>query len=109
MMNESLGQMTRKELNHYIQTKREKMRRAEMMGIENEYRVLERQVLIAECYLIDLSLIEKGKIYKVISQEDHYFKVEYVKGIFAWGFFVNGDEKETGIPVSLLQLPKKVG
>ncbi len=108
-MNESLGQMTRKELNHYIQTKREKMRRAEMMGIENEYRVLERQVLIAECYLIDLSLIEKGKIYKVISQEDHYFKVEYVKGIFAWGFFVNGDEKETGIPVSLLQLPKKVG
>ena len=109
MMNESLGQMTRKELNHYIQTKREKMRRAEMMGIENEYRVLERQVLIAECYLIYLSLIEKGKIYKVISQEDHYFKVEYVKGIFAWGFFVNGDEKETGIPVSLLQLPKKVG
>ena len=109
MMNESLGQMTRKELNHYIQTKREKMRRAEMMGIENEYRVLERQVLIAECYLIDLSLIEKGKIYKVISQEDHYFKVEYVKGIFAWGFFVNGDEKETGIPVRLLQLPKKVG
>lgn len=108
-MNESLGQMTRKELNHYIQTKREKMRRAEMMGVENEYRVLERQVIIAECYLIDLSLIEKGKIYKVISQEDHYFKVEYVKGIFAWGFFVNGDEKETGIPVSMLQLPKKVG
>ena len=108
-MNESLGQMTRKELNHYIQTKREKMRRAEMMGVENEYRVLERQVIIAECYLIDLSLIEKGKIYKVISQENHYFKVEYVKGIFAWGFFVNGDEKETGIPVSMLQLPKKVG
>lgn len=85
------------------------MRRAEMMGVENEYRVLERQVIIAECYLIDLSLIEKGKIYKVISQENHYFKVEYVKGIFAWGFFVNGDEKETGIPVSMLQLPKKVG
>lgn len=107
-MDESLSKMTRKELNHYIQTKREAMRRAEMMGVENEYRVLERQVLIAECYLIDLSLVEQGKIYKVISQEDHYFKVEYIKGIFAWGFFVNGDEKESAIPVSMLQLPKQV-
>ena len=84
------------------------MRRSEMMGVENEYRVLERQVLIAECYLIDLSQIENGKIYKVISQEEHYFKVEYMKGIFVWGFFVNGDEKESAIPVSMLQLPKKV-
>ena len=107
-MDESLSTMTRKELNHYSQTKREAMRRAEMMGVENEYRVLERQVLIAECYLIDLSLIEIGKIYKIISQEDHYFKVEYIKGIFAWGFFVNGDEKESAIPVSMLQLPKQV-
>lgn len=79
-----------------------------MMGVENEYRVLERQVIIAECYLIDLSQIENGKIYKVISQEDHYFKVEYMKGIFVWGFFVNGDEKESAIPVSMLQLPKQV-
>lgn len=107
-MDESVSKMTRKELNYYIQKKREAMRRAEMMGVENEYRVLERQVLIAECYLIDLSQIENGKIYKLISQEDHYFKVEYMKGIFVWGFFVNGDEKESAIPVSMLQLPKKV-
>lgn len=107
-MDKNVSKMTRKELNHYIQIKREAMRRAEMMGVENEYRVLERQVLIAECYLIDLSQIENGKIYKVISQEEHYFKVEYMKGIFVWGFFVNGDEKESAIPVSMLQLPKKV-
>lgn len=107
-MDESLSKMTRKELEYYIQMKREAMRRAEMMGVENEYRVLERQVIIAECYTIDLSRIEKGKIYKIISQEENYFKVENIKGIFAWGFFVNGNEKETGIPVSMLQLPKQV-
>ena len=106
-MMKPLNTMTRRELEAYIAEKREAMRKAEMMGVENEYRVLERQVLIAESYFIDLSLIEPGKIYKVISNENHYFKVEYIKGIFAWGFFVGGEERETGIPVSMLQLNKK--
>lgn len=102
-----LGSMTRREIDAYIGTKREAMRKAEMMGVENEYRVNERQVLIAESYLIDLSQIEKGKIYKIVSNEDHYFKVEYIKGVFAWGFFIGGNERETGIPVSMLQLKRK--
>ncbi|MXQ51888.1 DUF1811 family protein [Salinicoccus hispanicus] len=102
-----LNTMTRRELEAYIGEKREAMRKAEMMGVENEYRVFERQVLIAESYFVDLSLIEPGKIYKIISNEDHYFKVEYIKGILAWGFFVGGEEKETGIPVSMLQLSKR--
>ena len=99
--------MTRREIEAYIAEKREAMRKAEMLGVENEYRVNERQVLIAESYLIDLSQIEKGKIYKLVSNEDHYFKVEYLKGVFAWGFFIGGNEKETGIPVSMLQLKRK--
>lgn len=103
----SLNMMTRREIESYIGNKREKMRKAEMMGIENEYRVLERQVLIAESYLIDLSQIEEGKVYKVIGQEEHYFKVEHLKGIFAWGFFIGGTDSETGIPVSMLQLDRK--
>lgn len=103
----TFNKMTRREIEAYIVDKREKMRKAEMMGIENEYRVNERQVLIAESYLVDLSLIEPGKIYKIISNEDFYFKVEYIKGVFVWGFYLSGNEKETGIPVSLLQLSKK--
>lgn len=102
-----LGRMTRREIDAYIAEKREAMRKAEMLGVENEYRVNERQVLIAESYMIDLSQIEKGKIYKLVSNEDHYFKVEYLKGVFAWGFFIGGTEKETGIPVSMLQLKRK--
>ena len=101
-----LGSMTRREIEAYIAEKREAMRKAEMLGVENEYRGNERQVLIAESYLIDLSQIEKGKIYKLVSNEDHYFKVEYIKGVFAWGFFIGGNERETGIPVSMLQLKR---
>ena len=103
----SFGQMTRVEIERYIAETREKMRKSERMGIENEYRVLERQALIAECYLVDLSQIEKGKIYKVISNEDLYFKVDYLKGVFAWGFFIGGDHHEEAIPVSMLQLNKR--
>lgn len=96
--------MTRIEIENYIRDTREKMRKAEMMGIENEYRVLERQVTIAECHLIDISKIEIGKVYPIHSVDKHYFKVDYIKGIFAWGFFLGTDEKETGIPISLLKL-----
>lgn len=96
--------MTRFEIETYIETLTEKMQKAEMMGIENEYRVIERQIIIAECYLVDLSEIEKGKIYPLKDDPNHYFKVDYLKGLFAWGFFIGGDEAETGIPVSLLKI-----
>lgn len=103
----SFGQMTRREIEDYIAQTREKMRKAEMLGIENEYRVLERQALIAECYLVDLSQFEPGKVYKVISNEDLYFKVDYLKGVFAWGFFIGGNLEEEAIPVSMLQVDKR--
>ncbi|MFC3901261.1 YfhH family protein [Aliicoccus persicus] len=100
----NLSTMTRYEIETYIETLTEKLHKAEMMGIENEYRVIERQILIAECYLVDLSKIEKGKIYPLKDSPKHYFKVDYLKGIFAWGFFIGGEESESAIPVSLLKL-----
>lgn len=96
--------MTRFEIETYIETLTEKMQKAEMMGIENEYRVIERQIIIAECYMVDMTKIVKGKIYPLKDDPNQYFKVDYFKGIFAWGFFIGGDESETGIPVSLLKI-----
>lgn len=98
--------MTRSEIEAEINVLREKMRKAEMMGVENEYRVIERQIIIAECHLVDISKIEKGKIYPLKDDNSHYFKVDYLKGLFAWGFFIGGNEAETGIPVSLLKIGK---
>ena len=80
------------------------MRKSEMMGILNEYEVYKRKALIAESYLVDTSKIEIGKVYGLVGDTPSYFKVERIKGVFAWGFRLKGSKIEEGIPVSLLQL-----
>ncbi|WP_390538269.1 YfhH family protein, partial [Staphylococcus pseudintermedius] len=87
-----------------IQTSKEKMRKAEMNGIMNEYDVYANKVVIAESYLIDTNEIELGKIYRLKDGTGNYFKVERLKGVFAWGYRINGAEAEEGLPISLLQI-----
>ncbi|TDM00760.1 YfhH family protein [Macrococcus carouselicus] len=105
-MNEEkkLVEMSPAELRTAIAAYREKARKAEMMGIINEYDVYQRKALIAESYLVDASEIVIGKVYRLIGSEASYFKVERIKGVFAWGFRLQGDASEEGIPLSLLQL-----
>ena len=97
-------EMTEYELNTVIADYREKMRKAEAIGILNEYEVYKRKALIAEAYLVDTSKIETGKVYGLIGETRSYFKVERINGVFAWGFRLKGSKIEEGIPVSLLQL-----
>lgn len=73
-------------------------------GILNEYDVYQSKVIVAESYLVDRKKIEIGKIYKLTDGSNQYFKVERLKGIFAWGFRFNSDEPEEGLPIALLQL-----
>lgn len=61
------------------------MRKAEMNGIMNEYDVYQSKVIIAESYLVDRNKVEIGKIYKLNDGSEQYFKVERLKGVFAWG------------------------
>ncbi|EKH7733302.1 YfhH family protein [Staphylococcus pseudintermedius] len=104
MIEKRLSDMDRQEILHVIQTSKEKMRKAEMNGIMNEYDVYANKVVIAESYLIDTNEIELGKIYRLKDGTGNYFKVERLKGIFAWGYRINGAEAEEGLPISLLQI-----
>lgn len=104
MEQKKLSEMSEQELRHEIQTYKEKMRKAEMNGILNEYDVYQSKVIVAESYIVDRSKIELGKIYKLADGTDDYFKVERLKGIFAWGFRVNSTQPEEGLPVALLKL-----
>ena len=104
MIEKQLSDMDRQEILHVIQTSKEKMRKAEMNGIMNEYDVYANKVVIAESYLIDTNEIELGKIYRLKDGTGNYFKVERLKGVFAWGYRINGAEAEEGLPISLLQI-----
>lgn len=104
MEQKKLSEMSEQELRHEIQTYKEKMRKAEMNGILNEYDVYQSKVIVAESYLVDLNQIELGRIYQLNDGSDQYFKVERLKGIFAWGFRIKSSEPEEGLPIALLKL-----
>ena len=104
MDEKKLIEMTPHELQQITADYREKARKAEMLGVVNEYEVWMRKALIAESYLVDVTKVQPGKVYALIGNERAYFKVDRVKGVFAWGFRLGGSVKEEGIPLALLQL-----
>lgn len=104
MEQKKLSEMSEQELRHEIQTYKEKMRKAEMNGILNEYDVYQSKVIVAESYLVDRNQIELGRIYQLNDGSDQYFKVERLKGIFAWGLRIKSSEPEEGLPIALLKL-----
>ncbi|MCI2915049.1 YfhH family protein [Staphylococcus hominis] len=104
MSDKRLSEMSEQELRHEIQLCKEKMRKAEMNGIMNEYDVYESKVIVAESYLVDRSKINIGRMYKLNDGSEQYFKVERLKGIFAWGYRINSTNPEEGLPIALLKI-----
>ena len=104
MSDKRLSAMSEQELRHEIQLCKEKMRKAEMNGIMNEYDVYESKVIVAESYLVDRSKINIGRMYKLNDGSEQYFKVERLKGVFAWGYRINSTNPEEGLPIALLKI-----
>ena len=104
MSDKRLSEMSEQELRHEIQLCKEKMRKAEMNGIMNEYDVYESKVIVGESYLVDRSKINIGRMYKLNDGSEQYFKVERLKGVFAWGYSINSTNPEEGLPIALLKI-----
>ena len=100
--------MTEQELRNEIARLREKARKAEQLGIVNEYAVYERKATMAAAYLVDLNTIIPGEMYRIDGTPGVFFQVDRLKGRFAWGHRLGSDRYEEALPVSLL-LPVKVG
>jgi hypothetical protein len=95
--------MTEHELKQEIAQLLEKGRKAEQMGMVSEYAVLERKAAMARAYLLDPTAFKPGEIYELEGDPGEYFKIDYMNGVFAWGYRLKGDGKEEALPISMLK------
>lgn len=99
----SYEMMTEHELRTEIANLREKARKAESLGIINEYAVHQRKMVIAQSFLIDPETIIPGELYHIEGDAGVYFKVDYLKGRFAWGYRLGGNLAEEALPIAMLK------
>ncbi|NNV06669.1 YfhH family protein [Geobacillus sp. C56-T2] len=99
------SEMTKEELQQEIAVLAEKARKAEQMGMVNEYAVYERKIAMARAYMLNPADFRPGEIYEIEGAPGEYFKVRYLKGVFAWGWRLKGTGEEEALPISLLRRP----
>lgn len=95
--------MTEYELRQEISLLTEKARKAEQLGIVNEYAVLERKIVMAKAYLLNPKDFIPGELYEIDGDPGSYFKIDYINGVFAWGYRLAGQKEEEALPISVLK------
>ncbi|MBY6023609.1 YfhH family protein [Nitratireductor sp. DP7N14-4] len=95
--------MSTYEIQQEISVLNDKARKAEQLGMINEYAVLERKIVMAKSYLLDPSSYKPGEVYEIEGAPGQYFKIDYMNGVFAWGFRLGSSDKEEALPISMLK------
>lgn len=95
------SEMTEHELRTAIADLNEKAKKAEQMGMPNEFAVYERKMLMAQAYLLDPNDYKPGETY-TLKGSTSMFKIDYLNGYFAWGYRDDENELEA-VPISLLE------
>lgn len=101
------SEYTEYELQQEIATLHEKARKAEQMGMVNEFAVLERKATMAKCYLLNPDDFHPGELYQIEGDPGAYFKIDYMNGVFAWGHRLKGGEEQEALPISMLKRLKQ--
>lgn len=96
------SQLSKYELHQEIAKLHEKARKAEQMGMVNEFAVLERKAVMAKAYLLDPNDFIPGEIYHIEGDPGAYFKINYLNGVFAWGHRLRNGQEEEALPISML-------
>lgn len=102
MQEKRYSEYTEYELQQEMASLSEKARKAEQLGMVNEYAVLERKIAMAKAYLLNPDDFKPGDVYEIEGDPGSFFKIDYMNGVFAWGSRLNGDGKEEALPISLL-------
>jgi len=103
MLTKRYSEMTKHELQTEIASLNEKAKKAEQMGMVNEFAVLERKAVLAKAYLLNPSEIKINELYEIEGDPGVLFKVAYLNGVFAWGLRNQKGSQEEGIPISMLK------
>lgn len=103
MSDKRYSEMSTYEIQQEISALNDKARKAEQLGMINEYAVLERKIVMAKSYLLDPSSYKPGEVYEIEGAPGQYFKIDYMNGVFAWGFRLGSSDKEEALPISMLK------
>lgn len=96
------SELSQYELHQEIAALHEKARKAEQMGMVNEFAVLERKAVMAKAYLLSPEDFTPGEIYQIAGDPGAYFKINYLHGVFAWGHRLRNGKNEEALPISML-------
>lgn len=107
MREKRYSEMTEYELRQEIASLNERARKAEQLGMVNEFAVLERKAVMAKAYLLNPEDFIPGETYEIEGDPGMFFKIDYLNGVFAWGHRVDGEEREEALPISMLILAGK--
>ena len=107
-MRKKYSEMSMAELQTEIGELKVKAQKAEQQGMINEFAVHERKMLMAQAYLLDPKDFNGGERYEFKDQPEEYFDIEYMNGVFAWGYRKEAETLEA-VPISVFgqRLPKK--
>lgn len=100
------SKLTEHELRQEIAQLNEKARKAEQMGMVNEYAVLERKAIMAKAYLLNPADFKPKEIYEIEGDPGTYFQIDYLNGVFAWGYRLGESHQEEALPISMLRAVK---
>ncbi|GGN53902.1 MULTISPECIES: YfhH family protein [Oceanobacillus] len=85
---------------------KEKALKAEQQGNISEVQINERKMQVAISYTMNPDEFKPEEIYQLKMEPGFRFQIEYINGIFAWGYRINLlDERYEAIealPISLL-------
>ncbi|WP_100406394.1 YfhH family protein [Bacillus solitudinis] len=101
MVEKRFSEMTEYELRNEIARLNEKAKKAEQLGMMNEFAVYERRTLMAKAYLLKPDNFKPGETYEMIGGNS-IFQISYMNGHFAWGYRDNGTTLDA-VPISLLK------
>ncbi|MFS0752479.1 YfhH family protein [Oceanobacillus sp. 1P07AA] len=99
------------QLHREIGELKEKAQKAEQLGNVSEVQIYERKMQVALAYTLNPDEFKKDEIYQLKMEPGYTFKIDYINGVFAWGYRINLldeiREEIEALPISLLG--KKLG